>query len=51
MLTVPGIEASLAQEANTDAFIASLLLATAEAVGSSLVGSYEQQLKGIAWGE
>jgi hypothetical protein len=51
MLTVPGIEASLAQEADTDAFIASLLLATAEAVGSSLVGSYEQQLKGIVWGE
>lgn len=51
MVTVPAIEASLAQQSNDEAFVASLLLATAEAVGSSLAGPYEQQLRAIAQGE
>lgn len=48
MLTVPTIETILKNEANDEAFIASLLLAGADAVGSPLASAYEQQLRSIA---
>jgi hypothetical protein len=48
MLTVPTIETILKNEANDEAFIASLLLAAADAVGSPLASAYEQQLRSIA---
>jgi hypothetical protein len=51
MLTVPAIEASLAQGKDNEAFIASLLLSTVEAVGSPLAGAYEQHLKDVSRGD
>jgi hypothetical protein len=52
MVTVPAVEANLAQQANNnEAFIASLLLSTAEAVGSPLAGNYEKLLKEISRGD
>lgn len=48
MQTVPAIEASFAQNFKDEAFIASLLLTTAEAVGSPLAAAYEAHLKEIA---
>jgi len=51
MQTVPAIEASLAKGKKTEAFIASLLLATAEAVGSPLAAEYEKLLKQISTGD
>jgi hypothetical protein len=51
MVTVPAIEASLARESYDEAFIASLLLSTAEAVGSPLAGAYEKLLKEISQGD
>ena len=51
MQTVPSIEARLAESMKDEAFIASLLLATAEAVGSPLSAEYERLLKEIADGD
>jgi len=51
MQSVPSIDASLAESKNSEAFIASLLLATAEAVGSPLGTEYEKSLKGIVTGD
>jgi hypothetical protein len=45
--TVPAIKASLAVNKNNEAFIASLLLVTAEAVGSPLSAEYEKFLQEI----
>lgn len=50
-LTVPLVEARLAIEANNETFVASLLLATAEAIGSPLAPQYERHLRDIASGE
>ncbi len=50
MQTVPAIEDSLAQNSKDEAFIATLLLASAEAVGSPLAAEYEMQLREIASG-
>jgi hypothetical protein len=50
MQTVPAIEASLAETTKSEAFIASLLLATAEAVGSPLGTEYEELLREVAKG-
>ncbi len=51
MATVPAIEENLAQETNNEAFIASLLLSTAEAVGSPLASAYQKLLKDISRGD
>jgi hypothetical protein len=51
MQTVPAIEANLAENKRNEAFIASLLLATAEAVGSPLGAEYEESLKEVASGD
>jgi hypothetical protein len=51
IVTVPAIEASLAQEVNNEAFIASLLLSTAEGVGAPLAGAYDKLLKEISRGD
>jgi hypothetical protein len=51
MQTVPAIEASLAEAKKTEAFIASLLLVTAEAVGSPLAAEYERLLRRISTGD
>jgi hypothetical protein len=48
--TVPAIEESLARDCKDEAFISSLLLAGAEAVGSTLAPPYEAQLREIANG-
>jgi hypothetical protein len=47
MLTVPAIKTILTDEAKDEGFTASLLLATAEAVGSPLSSACEQQLRDI----
>jgi hypothetical protein len=47
---VPAIEASLAENKKSEAFIASLLLTSAEAVGSPLAADYEKLLKEISVG-
>jgi hypothetical protein len=49
--TVPAIEESLADGKKSEAFIASLLLVTAEAVGSPLGAEYENLLKEVASGD
>jgi hypothetical protein len=49
--TVPLIEASLAESKKSEAFVASVLLASAEAVGSPLGAAYEKLLKEISVGE
>jgi hypothetical protein len=46
--TVPAIEKSLSRDCEDEAFISSLLLAAAEAVGSPLAAAYEAQLKEMA---
>jgi hypothetical protein len=51
MQTVPAIEASLAEDNKSEAFIASLLLTSAQAVGSPLAADYEKLLKEISVGE
>ena len=51
MQTVPPIEASLAGGKISEARIASLLLTTAEAVGSRLAAEYEELLKEISVGD
>jgi hypothetical protein len=51
MQSVPAIEECLTESENSEAFIASLLLATAEAVGSPLGAEYEKSLKEVAKGE
>jgi hypothetical protein len=51
MQTVPAIEASLTGGGKTEAFIASLLLATAQAVGAPLAVEYEKLLKQISAGD
>lgn len=51
MHTVPAIEASLAENKKSEAFIASLLLTSAEAVGSPLSAEYEKLLKEISGGD
>ena len=51
MQTVPAIEESLALDSKDEAFIASLLLTTAEAVGSPLAAAYETQLREIVNGD
>jgi tetratricopeptide (TPR) repeat protein len=51
MQTVPAIEASLAENKKSEAFIASLLLTSAEAVGSPLAAKYEKLLKEISVGD
>jgi hypothetical protein len=51
MQTVPAIEASLAENKKDEAFIASLLLMTADAVGSPLGAAYEALLKDVASGD
>jgi hypothetical protein len=51
MQTVPAIEASLAEEKKNEAFIASLLLLTADAVGAPLAAAYEALLKDVASGD
>lgn len=51
MQTVPAIEASLASGQKSEALIASLLLTSAEAVGSPLAAEYEKQLKEISVGD
>jgi hypothetical protein len=48
---VPLIEASLAESKNSEAFVALVLLASAEAVGSPLGAAYEKLLKEISVGE
>jgi hypothetical protein len=48
MQTVPAIEASLAESKKSEAFVASLLLAAAEAVGSPLGTEYEALLREVA---
>jgi len=48
MQTVPAIEASLAENKKSEAFIASLLLTSAEAVGSPLAAEDEKLLKEIS---
>jgi hypothetical protein len=48
--TVPGVEADLASGKNDEAFIASLLLSAAEAVGSPLGAAYESLLRDVARG-
>ncbi len=48
MQTLPAIEANLAENNKNEAFIASLLLVTAEAVGSPLGTEYEKLLKEVA---
>jgi hypothetical protein len=50
MQTVPAIETSLAENKKGEAFIASLLLTSAEAVGSPLSDEYEKLLKEISVG-
>jgi hypothetical protein len=49
--TVPAIEISLTTSENNEAFIASLLLVTAEAVGSPLAAEYEKLLIEVAKGD
>ena len=49
--TVPAIEASLAANKKSEAFIASLLLTSAEAVGSPLAGDCERLLKEFSIGD
>jgi len=51
MQTVPAIEASLQRGKKNEAFIASLLLTSAEAVGSPLAAEYEKLLKEISVGD
>jgi len=51
MQTVPAIEAILAESKKNEAFIASLLLVTAAAVGSPLSTEFEKLLKEIASGD
>jgi hypothetical protein len=51
MQTVPAIEESLSRDCKDEAFIASLLLSAAEAVGSPLAAAYEVRLRGIAKGD
>ncbi len=51
MQTVPAIEASLAENKKDEAFIASLLLMTADAVGSPLGAAYEALLTDVASGD
>jgi hypothetical protein len=51
MQTVPAIEESLALDSKDEAFVASLLLTAAEAVGSPLAAAYEKQLREIASGD
>jgi hypothetical protein len=48
MQTVPAIETSLAGGKKGEAFIASLLLTSAEAVGSPLAAEYETLLKELS---
>jgi hypothetical protein len=48
MQTVPAIEASLAGDRKDEAFVASLLLTSAEAVGSPLASAYERLLREIS---
>jgi hypothetical protein len=51
MQTVPAIEISLAEGKKNEAFIASLLLVTAEAVGSPLGTEYETSLTEVVGGD
>jgi hypothetical protein len=51
MHTVPAIEVSLAENKKDEAFIASLLLTTADAVGSPLSVEYEARLQEVASGD
>jgi hypothetical protein len=51
MQTMPAIEATLAENKKSEAFIASLLLTSAEAVGSPLAAEYEKLLKEISVGD
>jgi hypothetical protein len=51
MQTVPAIEASLAKNKKSEAYIASLLLTSAEAVGSPLSTEYEKLLKETSAGD
>jgi hypothetical protein len=51
MQTVPAIEASIEENRKDEAFIASLLLTTADAVGSPLGAAYEARLKEVASGD
>jgi hypothetical protein len=51
MQTVPAIETSLVENKKSEAFTASLLLTSAEAVGSHLSAGYEQLLKEISFGD
>jgi len=51
MQTVPAIETSLVENKKSEAFTASLLLTSAEAVGSPLSAGYEQLLKEISFGD
>jgi hypothetical protein len=48
--TVPSIEADLTSDKEDEAFIASLLLSSAEAVGSPLAATYEDLLRDVARG-
>lgn len=51
MQTVPAIEGSLARDKEGEALIASLLLTSAEAVGSPLAAGYEKLLKEVSLGD
>jgi hypothetical protein len=46
--TVPPIESTLSQENNDDGFVASLLLASSDSVGSPLAAAYESNLRELA---
>jgi hypothetical protein len=48
--TVPSIEADVASDREDEAFIAALLLSSAEAVGSPLAAAYEGLLRDVARG-
>jgi hypothetical protein len=50
MLTVPAIEAILAQGKSDEGFIAALVLSTSVAVGSPLASAYEKLLRDVAHG-
>ncbi|WLC19331.1 ATP-binding protein [Bradyrhizobium diazoefficiens] len=51
MQTVPEIEERLSRDSKDEAFIAAVLLAASNAVGSPLAAAYEAQLKGVADGD
>ena len=46
-VTVPMIEAALANENDDEPFVAELLLSTADAVGASLAAAYKDQLRNV----